>query len=34
VIDDRGPLVIGQRERIAGERLRQDRCADKPWVMA
>ena len=34
VVEDRGPLVLGERERVARERLGQDRCAGEPRVVA
>jgi hypothetical protein len=34
VVQDRRPLLIGQQERVARKRLRQNRCGGKPWVVA
>jgi hypothetical protein len=34
VVQDRRPLLIGEQERVACERLRQDGCAGKPPVVA
>jgi hypothetical protein len=34
VVDDRGPLVIGEWERVARERLHKERCASEPRIVA